>query len=81
MAGDRSTLPFTLILDDPAGNSYVENPKAPSLDPRLRVTFYDRTATQVREGGREGRGGMAAVSFMLLLVKSLTSSSLPPFLL
>lgn len=51
MAGDKSTLPFTFILDDPAGNSYVENPKAPSLDPRLRVTFYDRTPTQDMEIG------------------------------
>lgn len=63
MAGDESTLPFTFILDDPAGNSYVENPKAPSLDPRLRVTFYDRTATQVgREGGREGVTACAGAS-------------------
>jgi zinc finger protein len=38
--------PFTVILDDPAGNSFVENPRAPQPDPNLRSEFYERTPTQ-----------------------------------
>ncbi|XP_020976764.1 zinc finger protein ZPR1 [Arachis ipaensis] len=37
---------FTFILDDPAGNSFVENPFAPSSDPSLTIKFYDRTPEQ-----------------------------------
>ncbi|KAJ8545216.1 hypothetical protein K7X08_017799 [Anisodus acutangulus] len=42
-SGDLS---FTYILDDPAGNSFIENPLAPSPDPSLIITFYDRTPEQ-----------------------------------
>jgi zinc finger protein len=45
------TLPFTFVVDDPAGNSFVENPLAPRPDPRLRVTQYERTAAQDLEVG------------------------------
>ncbi|GAV89094.1 zf-ZPR1 domain-containing protein [Cephalotus follicularis] len=37
---------FTFILDDPAGNSFIENPFAPSPDPLLSIKFYDRTPEQ-----------------------------------
>ncbi|CAL5206666.1 unnamed protein product [Lathyrus oleraceus] len=37
---------FTFIIDDPAGNSYIENPFAPSSDPSLTIKFYDRTPEQ-----------------------------------
>ncbi|KAL4291001.1 hypothetical protein GQ457_14G001540 [Hibiscus cannabinus] len=37
---------FTFILDDPTGNSFIENPFAPSPDPSLNITFYDRTPEQ-----------------------------------
>ncbi|RLN42624.1 hypothetical protein C2845_PM01G27500 [Panicum miliaceum] len=37
---------FTFILDDPAGNSFIENPNAPSSDPLLSVRFYERTREQ-----------------------------------
>ncbi|CAI5930744.1 unnamed protein product [Closterium sp. NIES-64] len=37
---------FTLVLDDPSGNSYVENPRAPEPDPILKVEHYERTAEQ-----------------------------------
>ncbi|OVA05104.1 zinc finger protein [Macleaya cordata] len=37
---------FTLILDDPAGNSFIENPFAPSMDPSLTIKFYERTPEQ-----------------------------------
>nr|XP_043634393.1 zinc finger protein ZPR1-like [Erigeron canadensis] len=42
-AGNSS---FTFILDDPAGNSFVENPFAPSQDPALSIEFYERTREQ-----------------------------------
>ncbi|KAH9304602.1 hypothetical protein KI387_009006 [Taxus chinensis] len=38
--------PFTFIVDDPAGNSFIENPFAPSPDPLLSIKFYDRTPEQ-----------------------------------
>lgn len=34
------------ILDDPSGNSFVENPHAPQRDEALVVTHYRRTAQQ-----------------------------------
>nr|XP_029117735.1 zinc finger protein zpr1 isoform X2 [Elaeis guineensis] len=37
---------FTFILDDPAGNSFIENPYAPSSDPLLSTRFYERTCEQ-----------------------------------
>ncbi|GER57387.1 ZPR1 zinc-finger domain protein [Striga asiatica] len=37
---------FTFILDDPAGNSFIENPFAPALDPSLTIKFYERTPEQ-----------------------------------
>ncbi|XP_012865281.1 PREDICTED: zinc finger protein ZPR1 isoform X2 [Dipodomys ordii] len=38
--------PFTLIIDDPSGNSFVENPHAPRKDDDLVVTHYYRTLQQ-----------------------------------
>lgn len=37
---------FTFILDDPSGNSFIENPHAPSSDPLLSLKFYERTSEQ-----------------------------------
>ncbi|KAI3455837.1 hypothetical protein Pfo_012500 [Paulownia fortunei] len=37
---------FTFILDDPSGNSFIENPFAPSPDPSLTIKFYERTPEQ-----------------------------------
>ncbi|XP_039140216.1 zinc finger protein ZPR1-like [Dioscorea cayenensis subsp. rotundata] len=37
---------FTFILDDPAGNSFIENPYAPSMDSSLSIHFYERTREQ-----------------------------------
>ncbi|CAH2050356.1 unnamed protein product [Thlaspi arvense] len=37
---------FTFILDDPAGNSFIENPYAPSPNPLLTIKFYERTPEQ-----------------------------------
>ncbi|KAK2101859.1 hypothetical protein P7K49_019526, partial [Saguinus oedipus] len=40
------TSPFTLIIDDPSGNSFVENPHAPQKDDALVITYYSRTRQQ-----------------------------------
>ena len=37
---------FTLILDDPSGNSYIENLNAPARDPQLSIKPYQRTQQQ-----------------------------------
>ncbi|KAK8797803.1 hypothetical protein WA171_005334 [Blastocystis sp. BT1] len=39
-------LPFTMIVDDPSGNSFVENPYLPKKDPHCRVFHYYRTKEQ-----------------------------------
>lgn len=38
--------PFTLVVDDPSGNSFVENPWAPGLDPGRRLEQFERTREQ-----------------------------------
>ena len=40
------TRPFTFVLRDPSGNSYVENPAAPAPDPALTTVFFTRSATE-----------------------------------
>jgi zinc finger protein len=42
----RVEQPFTLILDDPLANSYVQNLHAPDLDPNMEIVMYDRTQQQ-----------------------------------
>ena len=41
LKGDK--FPFELILDDPSGNSFIENPYAPQTDPNIKVTYFVRT--------------------------------------
>uniref|UniRef100_A0A2C9JPF3 Zinc finger protein ZPR1 n=1 Tax=Biomphalaria glabrata TaxID=6526 RepID=A0A2C9JPF3_BIOGL len=43
--------PFQFILDDPSGNSFLENPHAPNKDPELVVAHYARTRQQDLELG------------------------------
>lgn len=43
---DGERLPFTISLDDPAGNSFIENPFVPQLDPELKMRYYFRTPDQ-----------------------------------
>ena len=38
--------PWDVILDDPAGNSFIENPQAPQQDPQLSIVQYLRTPEQ-----------------------------------
>ena len=40
------TTPFTFIIDDPTGNSFVENPLAPQQDPQMKFTSYIRSREQ-----------------------------------
>ncbi|CAL8400638.1 unnamed protein product [Arctogadus glacialis] len=37
---------FTLIIEDPSGNSFVENPVAPQKDEAMTVTHFTRTVDQ-----------------------------------
>ncbi|KAF9126057.1 hypothetical protein BGX30_000183 [Mortierella sp. GBA39] len=43
--------PFTVVLDDPAGNSYIESLDAPNLDAKLDLSVYMRTRAQERAMG------------------------------
>ncbi|KAF8808890.1 zf-ZPR1-domain-containing protein [Phlegmacium glaucopus] len=43
--------PFTLILDDPLANSYIQSLYAPDPDPGLEIEWYDRTFEQNDELG------------------------------
>lgn len=45
LGGRISFLAFK-IVDDPSGDSFVENPDAPKKDPSLAVSFYTRTPEQ-----------------------------------
>lgn len=38
--------PFHLIIDDPSGESFIQNPNAPSKDDHLTVSFYKRNSKQ-----------------------------------
>uniref|UniRef100_UPI00358FE676 zinc finger protein ZPR1 n=1 Tax=Myxine glutinosa TaxID=7769 RepID=UPI00358FE676 len=50
--------PFKLILDDPSGNSFIENPHAPGPDPSLHVSWYKRSHEQdIQLGIQEHEGG------------------------
>jgi zinc finger protein len=43
---DGELLPFSLLMDDPSGNSFLENPFAPRHDPNLRMHLYSRSIEQ-----------------------------------
>ena len=47
--GDK--FPFELILDDPSGNSFIENPYAPQTDPSIKVSYFDRTKEMIEQMG------------------------------
>ncbi|KAI9475997.1 MAG: ZPR1 zinc-finger domain-containing protein [Benjaminiella poitrasii] len=38
--------PFTIVFDDPSGNSYAENKCLPAQDPQIKVRWYVRTPEQ-----------------------------------
>jgi len=43
---DCKKLPFSIILDDPAGNSYIQNTYAPDPDPEMKIEEYERSYEQ-----------------------------------
>lgn len=43
--------PFTLIIDDPLANSYLQNIYAPDIDPNMTIELYERTWEQNEELG------------------------------
>ena len=45
--------PFTFILDDPAGNTFIQNLNAPNPDPNLKYEKYERTIQQIKDLGYE----------------------------
>ena len=47
--GDK--FPFEIILDDPSGNSFIENPYAPQTDPNIEVSYFDRTKEMAEQMG------------------------------
>lgn len=47
-SGDKA---FTLILDDPTGNSYLQNVYAPDEDPEMTVEYYERSFDQNEDLG------------------------------
>ena len=46
-----ATTPFTLVLDDPVSNSYLQNLYAPDPDPNITIEEYERTFDQNEELG------------------------------
>ena len=46
-----SAFPYEVILDDPSGNSFIENPYAPQTDPGIKLEYYDRTREQTEAMG------------------------------
>jgi len=47
----KGLVQFDFVLDDPSGNSFIENPTAPKIDPSLEVSFYHRTPEMNEEIG------------------------------
>lgn len=47
----NARMPFTVILDDPLSNSYIQNIYAPDVDPCLSEEIYERTHEQNEELG------------------------------
>ena len=47
----QGTKPFTLTLDDPSGNSHIENLCAPLPDPKLTTVNYERTLDMMKTLG------------------------------
>jgi zinc finger protein len=50
-AAIKGELKFTITLEDPLANSYVQNLYEPEPDPRLKVEEYDRTEEEEEELG------------------------------
>ena len=44
-------IPYTIVMEDPLANSYVQSFTAPDPDPQIRTEEYERTAEQEEELG------------------------------
>lgn len=58
VGGDESMFPFKVILDDPAGNSFIENFMAPKKDPQMVFRYYYRSPAQDEALGLQPNRGM-----------------------
>eukprot|EP00090_Calanus_glacialis_P037142 TRINITY_DN6369_c0_g1_i1.p1 TRINITY_DN6369_c0_g1~~TRINITY_DN6369_c0_g1_i1.p1 ORF type:complete len:448 (-),score=170.81 TRINITY_DN6369_c0_g1_i1:80-1423(-) len=47
----NASMNFTVVLDDPAGNSYMQNVYAPEEDPELTIETYERSFDQNEDLG------------------------------
>lgn len=57
-SGAENMLPFTIVVDDPAGNSFVQNLHAPQPDPHMTSKHYNRTAAQDEALGLQADKGV-----------------------
>ncbi len=48
---ELKSFPIKVILDDPSGNSFIENPFAPQTDPYIKVLYYERTKEMAESMG------------------------------
>jgi zinc finger protein len=48
---DGTSFPFSWVIQDPSGNSYVQNLLAPQNDPKLQVKKYNRTVEELEAMG------------------------------
>ena len=60
--------PFTLILEDVSGNSHVENPHAPDLDPHVSIEHFQRTKEQNISLGIYEENDVEGKRFLVLAV-------------
>ena len=51
-------MPFTVIIDDPSGLSFIKNPFAPKLDSKMKIENYNRTAQQIEAMGYSVANGI-----------------------
>ncbi len=48
---DGKKYPFEFTLNDPSGNSFIENPYASQSDPGIKVEYYERTKEMMESMG------------------------------
>ncbi|KAI8052023.1 ZPR1 zinc-finger domain-containing protein [Syncephalis plumigaleata] len=68
---------FTLIIDDPAGNSYVENPFIPNDDPNMKMVFYQRSSAQNEFLGLNASGEESDATNMQLAKQEEEEENVP----
>ena len=61
-------LPFTIQLDDPSGNSFIQNPLAPTKDPQLKVGHYRRSPEQDSALGLQPDKGTYRYVYLITII-------------